>query len=163
MGIADQIIKTGIDRFKKIRVGQIISDIDDRGCIDVRWLDCEAGGQSNILISYPAYDNINSWGVEYGFSKGMVGIFGFLEDNHAVLLTTIISKIPNKNVGYDKTKKIKSGEIRLTSLKNAQIYFDLLGNLFLKTSSLCIKLNETEQKIEITAPNGLWINNVKYV
>jgi hypothetical protein len=148
------------DRFQKIRLGQIISDIDGNGEVDVRWLDGEPGGQSKVLISFPAFNNVDNppWGIEFGFSKGVVGLFGFLVDNHAVLLSTIVSKIKNKGVGYDKTQKIQSGEIRISSKNSAQIYWDLAGNLILTTKNLKIFLNEDEQKIEMTSPGGVYVN-----
>ena len=121
------------DRFDKIRIGQITSDIDEKGQVSVIWLDGEPGGQNEISLSYPCYDNSQAgpgWGVEYGLGKGMIGIFGFLKDNHAMVLGTLVSRVYNSNVGYDKTRRIQTGELRLTSKTGAMVYLDNLGGVY---------------------------------
>lgn len=126
-----------VDRYKKIRLGQLASDINENGLVDVSWLDGEPGGQSNIMISYPGFNNTGSipYGLEIGHGKGTVGIFGFISDNHAVLLSTIISKVIGKKVGYDKTEQIKSGEIRATSNTGSKVFLAQNGDVDIHSSN----------------------------
>jgi hypothetical protein len=140
-----------------------MSDIDDVGKFDVSWLDGEAGGQSKISLTYPAFNNTGSkpWGMECGIGRGVVGVFGFLSNNQAVLLTTLTSRIVGKGVGYDKTDEIKSGEFRTSSKFGAKVYLDGAGNLILSTTSTTILMNATNGKIEVTAPNGFYVNGAK--
>jgi hypothetical protein len=157
MRIYNKLINLATDRFSSLRLGQVLKDLDENGMYSVRWLDTEAGGQSNVFITYPYFNNSTNppWGIECGIEKGTIGIFGFLSDNHAVLLSTIISWINNYNVGFDKTGKIKSGEIRITSKNGAKVYMDLDGNLKLSTKRLSINLNEDDGQIEINGPKVL--------
>lgn len=145
----EQTFMSALDRFKKLRIGQFSSDIDANGQVSVKWLDGEPGGQSNISISYPGLNNAVDlpYGLEVGHGKGTVGIFGFIADNHAILLTTIISKVVGKEVGYDKTQKIKSGEIRASSKTGSKLFLDEDGN---------VEISSTNQ-ILITMANGLSI------
>lgn len=145
----EQTFTAALDRFKKMRIGQLSSDIDTNGQVSVKWLDGEPGGQSNISLSYPGFNNAVDlpYGLEVGHGKGTVGIFGFISDNHAILLTTIISKVIGKEVGYDKTQKIKSGEIRASSKTGSKLFLDESGN---------VALDSTNQ-ILITMANGLSI------
>ena len=163
MNILLKTFDNSLDRFRKIRLGQIVSDINDNGEVDVNWLDGEAGGQSRISITYPAFNNndIQPWGVELGFGRGMVGVFGFITDNHAVILGCIISKVKGKQVGYDKTNQIKTGEFRIRSKNGAEVYWNLAGDLVLSTGSLSLTMNEVSKKIEMSAPEGLWVNGVR--
>lgn len=160
MNIFGNTIDTALDRFNRLRVGMIISDIDVNGVYEVSWLDGEAGGQSKISLTYPAINNTDStpWGIECGVGRGVVGVFGFLSNNQAVLLTTLTSRITGKGVGYDKTDEIKTGEFRISSKLKARVYLDAAGNLTLSTTSTSIRLNETDKKIEVIAPNGFFVN-----
>lgn len=148
--LLEQTFMSGLDRFKKLRIGQLTTDIDDKGQVTVNWLDGEPGGQSNIQISYPGLNNSSEIpnGIEIGHGRGTVGVFGFIADNHAVLLVTIISKVSGKQVGYDKTDEIKSGEVRIISKTGSKIFLDQNGN---------IDVNCTNQ-ILINMANGLSVS-----
>lgn len=151
-------IDGSFDRFRKIRVGIITPPgiNTETGEVNVKWLDGDVGGQSQILISYPAFNNLDQipWGIEYGYSEGMMCVFGFLTSNRAVILTTLISNqnisdLQNNKlgVGYNKTEKIKSGEFRFTSKFKGRLYLDLAGNVLLHTPTNSILLNQTGKQI----------------
>jgi hypothetical protein len=161
--LKDTLINT-LDRFKRLRIGQIVSDIDSNGEISVSWLDGEPGGQDSIQISFPGYNNTTpQYGVEIGIGKGVVGVFGFITDNHAIFLTSIISKVKNKGVGYDKTQKIQSGEFRITSKPGSKIFLDNDGNITLtvvKNLNINISNNisltiSDDGKISLNTPNTI--------
>lgn len=146
MSVLKKVFKNSLDRFRKIRVGYINSQIDPAtGTISVLWLDGDVGGQSNICLSLPIFNNVDTpWGIELGYDVGMLGVFGFLTDNHAVLLTTLLSQTqstPKSSTGYGKTKKILSGQLRFTSKAQASIFFDTPGNLILSTTQNTARLN----------------------
>jgi hypothetical protein len=144
--LLQRTLEGSLDRFKKLRIGQLVSDISDVGEVNVTWLDGEPGGQSNIVITYPGINNVPEipYGVEIGHGKGTVGVFGFIKDNHAIMLATIISKVKNKKVGYDKTQKIRSGEFRATSKKGSKLYLADDGNVNIYSTN----------EIEIALANG---------
>ena len=163
---------SGIDRFRKLRIGQLASDIDENGEVTVNWFDGEPGGQNTVLISFPGLNNSGSvaTGVEIGHGKGTVGIFGFITDNHTVLLSTVISKIKGKQVGYDKTRKIKSGEVRATSKTGSNIFLDENGNVSINsTNELLITMSNgasltfaSDGKVTLDTPEEITINCKKF-
>lgn len=156
MGILTETIESALDRYRKLRIGQLKNDIDPiSGLVDVIWMDGDIGGQSQVQLSYPMYTVLNGqpWGLELGYGKGTIAVFGFLTDNHAVILTTLISK-----PGYAKGKNggIKSGEIRITSKAAGQVYLDLQGNVLITDgpANSTIRLNKAGQNITIDVPGG---------
>jgi hypothetical protein len=150
------------DRFIKIRIGKIVSIYtkgDDKrapGELDVLWLDGEPGGQSRIPFLYPCFSvyqtdsEKNNWGIECGYDVGMIGVFGFLKDNLAILLGTVLPSVKQDqntneyttNTGYNLTDKIQPGEFRITSKTGARIYLDSIGGIRISTGKVTLRLWE---------------------
>jgi hypothetical protein len=147
-------------KYNKIRLGYItralsVPNPNPRGAIpgtiDVQWLDGEIGGQTNVPLNYPAFNNRdeNPWGMELGISEGMIGVFGFDSSNISFFLGAITSQENKSGTGYQKKRPsitgfddndnptydngIKSGEFRIRSQQGATVYWDTNGNLITRT------------------------------